>query len=258
MNLPPIDPALMAKCNAKPGVQLPQVDFGLSVAPTAKPKAKLNAEQCIKMFGIRDAVMMNFIPQMLSALALEQAEEYIRYCGKHRLTEYKKHNRQMRNCINEYRTELRNSYGPAYVAYEMYYKRLHDKVAVDLFKIWCTFTNEASRQFMQNNHKDIPARLALIKMLLSFVNEFDKQMDKVIESYTDAQCKHNVSPYLGLIDLLCLDLAEAFNCKMQITDQMVLCLRVLVNKAKMTVDEIIADEDADRAIRSQMSAKVKA
>ena len=246
MNLPPIDPAILAQFNIKPEDRLEKVDFGLNI-PT-KPKQKpLTSDECIKLFGARDAVMMNFVPQMLTALAFEQAEGFIGYCRDHRLSEYKKHNREMRKCIDEYNYELRQSYGKAYAAYQSYYQRLHDKVEVDLFKIWCTFTNEAARQFLRYEHKDIPARLALFKMLLSFVEEFDCQMDKLIESKTKLPCERKRDPYPYLVGVLCLDLVERFDIKMNITEPMALCVRVLANKAHIVVDEIMRDEDAEEA-----------
>lgn len=241
MNLPPIDPTILAQFNIKPEDRLETVDFGLHI-PTEQKQKSLTSEECINLFGEREAVLMNFIPQMLTALAFEQAEGFIDYCRDHQLSEYRKHNREMRKCINEYRIELRNSYGRAYSAYEAYYKRLHDKVEADLFKAWCTFTNEASHQFQRIEHKDIPARLALITMLLTFVEEFDCQMDKLIESKTKLPCERKRDPYPYLVSVLCLDIAETFKLKMDITGQMTMCVKVLVNKAHIVVDEIIRDE----------------
>lgn len=246
MNLPPIDPAILAQFNIKPEDRLETVDFGLCI-PTKQKQKPLTSDECIKLFGAREAVLMNFVPQMLTALAFEQAEGFINYCRDHRLSEYKKHNREMRKCIDEYNFELRKSYGRAYSAYEAYYQRLHDKVEVDLFKIWCTFTNEAARQFLRYEHKDIPARLTLVKMLLTFVEEFDCQMDKLIESKTKLPCERKRDPYPYLVSVLCLDLVERFNCKMDITEQMALCVRVLANKTHIVVDEIMRDEDAEEA-----------
>lgn len=102
---------------------------------------------------------MNFIPQMLTAIALEEAEKYIDYCRDNRLSDYRKHNREMRKCINEYNYELKRSYGTAWNSYQNYLSRLRERVSVDLFKCWCTFTNEAARQYIGIEHKDIPARV---------------------------------------------------------------------------------------------------
>lgn len=246
MKLPPLNPAFLAKFNMNPEDRLPTVDFGLHIHTQQRQK-QLTSDECIKLFGARDAVLMNFVPQMLTALAFEQAEGFIEYCRDHRLSDFKKHNRQMRKCIDEQRHELRESYGSAYSAYESYYKRLHDEVKLDLFKAWCTFTNEASRQFLKFEHKDIPARLALIKMLLSYVEEFDSRMDKLIESKTNMPCERKREPFPYLVGVLCLDLVEKFKCKMDITEQMALCVRVLATKTHIVVEEIMRDEDAEEA-----------
>lgn len=94
------------------------IDTGVEI-PDGKHahRDELSSDECIKMFGAKDAVLMNFIPQMLTALALEQAEAYINYCRDNRLSEYKRHNREMRGCIDEYNHGLRASYGQAWDAY---------------------------------------------------------------------------------------------------------------------------------------------
>ena len=137
MELPPIDKSLLAKMGIPettiPGK--PAVDFGVNIeSPKPQVEEPLTTEKCIKLFGAREAVMMNFIPQMLTALALEQAEGFINYCRDHRISEFKRHNREMRSCIKEYNYELRASYGESWYAYQNYLERLRKTVEFDLFK----------------------------------------------------------------------------------------------------------------------------
>ena len=47
-----------------------------------------------------------------------------------------------------------------------------------------------------------------------------------------------------LISLLCTDIAESFGAKMEVTEPMALCVRVLANRCNGIVDTIIAEEDA--------------
>lgn len=110
------------------GVKIPRAKSQLA------PAREISAEECIAKFGKNEAVEMNFIPQMLTALAMDQAEGFIEYCKEHRLAEYKKHNRQIRSCIEEYNRELRKSYGLAWTAYQRYLNRLRETVEFDLFK----------------------------------------------------------------------------------------------------------------------------
>lgn len=248
MQLPQIDKSLLAKIGIPETAMpiKPVVDFGLNI-DRPKPQIDekpLTTEKCIKLFGAREAVMMNFIPQMLTALALEQAEGFIKYCRENRLKDFKRHNREMRNCINVYNYELRASYGKAWNAYQGYLERLRRAVELDLFKCWCTFTNEAARQYIGNPHKDIPARVTLVRMLLTFVEDFDKNMDKVIAARINKPCSRKQDPYCFLISVLCMDITETFGAKMAISESMILCVKVLVNRCRQVVDEIMREEDS--------------
>lgn len=226
----------------------PAFDFGLNIhKPEKKTPKALSSDECIKLFGVREAVSMNFIPQMLTALALEQAEAFINYCRDHRLSEYKKHNREMRKCIDQYNRQLRESYGRAWYSYQNYLERLRNTVELDLFKCWCVFTNEASRQYVGREHKEIPARVCFIRMLLTFVEDFDQQMDKLIADRIKAPCRRQQDPQLFLISLLCIDIAETFSHKMKINDNMALCVKVLANRCRQVASEIITEEDAEKS-----------
>jgi len=244
-----LDKGLLAKVGVAKNAMpiMPMVDLGIDIPEKEKkmsPEHGLTSDECIKMFGTQEAVEMNFIPQMLTALALEQAEKYIDYCRDNRLSEYKKHNREMRKCIDEYNRELRQSYGRAWYSYETYRNRLRRTVEVDLFKAWCTFTNEASRQYVGRPHKDIPALVTFTRMILTFVEDFDQNIDKLIAERLDMPCHRRQNPWLFLISVLCLDIAETFSHQMSITDTMTLCVKILVQRCRVVVKDIIAEEDA--------------
>ncbi len=249
MNLPPIDRDLLAKMGIAPDAKpiMPIFSTGVNIPKTEKklpPQRGLTSEECIKMFGTQEAVEMNFIPQMLTALALEQAEKFVNYCRDNRLSEYKRHNREMRKCIEEYNRELKISYGRAWISYQTYLNRLRETVQTDLFKAWCTFTNEASRQYVGRPHKDIPALVTFTRMILTFVEDFDQNVDKMIASRFNMPCHRKQDPWTFLISVLCLDIAETFSHKMEITDTMALCVKILVQRCRTVVREIIAEEDA--------------
>lgn len=252
MDLPPLDKGLLAKMGIAPDavsiIPTPAETFGINIKkPQPQTQKALTSDECIKLFGAREAVLMNFIPQMLTALALEQAEAYIKYCRDNRLSEYKRHNREMRKCIDEYNFELRKSYCRSWSAYQMYLERLRQTVELDLFKCWCTFTNEAARQYVGHPHTEIPARVALVRMILTFVEDFDKNMDKVIADRINKPCCRKQGPYCFLVSVLCMDIVETFGHKMEITDAMTLCVKVLANRCHSVVDAIMAEEDSTEA-----------
>lgn len=249
MQLPPLDKGLLAKMgiapDAVPIIPAPADTFGINIKkPQPQTQKALTSDECIKLFGARESVLMNFIPQMLTALAFDQLKAMIMYCRKRRLDEYKRHNRQLRNCIEEYDSELRASYGRAWYTYQSYLARLRDDVLLDLFKCWCTFTNEASRQYVGRPHKEIAARVTLARMLMTYVEDFDTRMDKIISARIKNTCNRRQNPYCVLISVLCIDIAETFGHKMKITDTMSLCVRVLANRCRILADSIMAEEDA--------------
>ena len=113
-----------------------------------------------------------------------------------------------------------------------------------------TFTNEAARQYVGHPHKEIPARVALVRMILTFVEDFDKNMDKVIAERINKPCSRKQDPFVFLISVLCIDIAETFGQQMQITDPMALCVKVLANRCHSVVDTIMAEEDAADSAKS--------
>ena len=77
---------------------------------------------------------------------------------------------------------------------------------------------------------------------LKYKEDFDKNMDKAISEKINAPCHRKQDSYCFLISVLCLDIVETFGCKMQVTDTMALCVKVLANRCHCIVDEILSEE----------------
>lgn len=238
------------------GISLSGVPFGMMPTPAFGVEIKkkkrqvpkyvpMSFDECLDKFGIEESVVMNFVPQMLTSLALEQAMELVNYCRDNRLGEYKRHTREIRNCFEEYNRELAKNYGRSWKAYQYYMKQLHETVDVDLFKCWCTFTNEAARQYIGHPHKEIPARIAMVRMMLNFVDEYNKNVDKMISERMKTHIKSRRDPYCLMIQLLCTDIAETFGQEMEITENMNICVKVLANRCHSVSLSIVAEEDAE-------------
>lgn len=228
---------------------MPTPAFGVEIKKKKRQIPKyvpISFEECVDKIGIKDSVVMNFVPQMLTSLALEQAMELVGYCRDNRLSEYKRHTREIRNCFAEYNRELAKSYGRTMAAYQHYMELLHEAIDIDLFKCWCTFTNEAARQYVGHPHKEIPARIAIVQMMLNFVEKYDKNVDKIISEKMDTHIKSRRDPYCLMIHLLCTDMAETFGQEMEITETMDVCVKVLANRCHSVALSIVADEDTER------------
>ena len=75
-------------------------------------------------------------------------------------------------------------------------------------------------------------------------------MDKVIAKRINKPCNRRQDPFVFLISVLCIDIAESFGHTMKITDTMVLCVKVLANRCHTVVDAIMAEEDAVESAKS--------
>lgn len=226
---------------------MPAPAFGVEIKKKKRQVPKylpISFDECVDKIGIKESVVMNFVPQMLTSLALEQAMELVGYCRDNRLSEYKRHTREIRNCYAEYNRELAKGYGRAMAAYQHYMELLYEAIDIDLFKCWCTFTNEAARQYVGHPHKEIPARIAMVRMMLNFVEKYDKNVDKIISEKMDTHIKSRRDPYCLMIHLLCTDIAETFGHELKFTETMEMCVKVLANKCHSVALSIVAGEDA--------------
>lgn len=206
---------------------------------TANPLTQTEARGKI---GSVEAVTLNFIPQMLTSIAMEQATELADYTRDHRMSEHKALSRLLRECVKEYDHDTRRTYGAAYGAHVAYLARLKETTQILLFQCWCTYTNEASRQHPKYQHKDIPARLAFIRMLLLFVEIFDTKTDRILSEKLGRTIKHHASPWVTELSALCIATAIEYDIALGITPAMKVCIQAVAQNARKMAKSIMADE----------------
>ena len=68
-------------------------------------------------------------------------------------------------------------------------------------------------------------------------------MDKLIANRLDMPIRRTIDPQLMLMQVLCMDIVEKYGMKMTITDTMSLCVRVLAERCRVVVKEIITEEE---------------
>ena len=99
MYYPPIDKKLLASY----GVQLParpcMPDYGIKFSTPTGPPEKITSAQAINLFGESDAVKMNFVPQMLTAVAMETVTKLCNHCRDKRYSEMRSSTRLLRKCV---------------------------------------------------------------------------------------------------------------------------------------------------------------
>lgn len=210
--------------------------------PQPKKPRKISQEEAWKLFGVAESVKMNFIPQVMTCLALEWVVKFIDYCRQNRISEWKKHTRVMKLSVQGYAEGIRKSYGPAFPAYQAYAQRYADVIAIDVQKLWFSIGNVANKQLPANADRDAATYLAIIHRLLDYVEEYDCRQDKIIADKIGEPVHRKQDKMLQLITAMCIAIEEDFNLKLESDPMFDLNMSVFANRASTLADEIIGEE----------------
>lgn len=223
---------------------LPVVDFGIALKPkeAKRPPKSISPEEARELFGISESVKMNFVPQMLTAVALDEVSKFINHCRVHRIREFKKHNRLIKVCVEEYTAELQKSYGAAFPAYASYVERYFRFVEVDRFKMWCSINNLVKRQLPESRDLESATLIAIIHNLIKFAERWDGEMDKLIAAKLDAPVRRKQNQYLLLISAMCIEFEETWGFQIEPDATIDMNMAVMANRASELADAIIGEE----------------
>lgn len=245
MDLPPIDKSLLAKCGIAPmAMPLPVADYGLHIKREENnPIRSLSADEALKLFSPSEAVKMNYIPLMLAATALQQTTLFVNYCVKNRLSEFKKHTRVLKKCVESYTDDLGLSYGPAYRAYINYVNRYFDRIERDLQQMWFTVGNIANKEIPRDKNREIATHIAIIHNLLNYTETLDCKTDKIITEKLNEPVHRRQDRWLQLITAMCVAIEDDYGLRLSEDPLIERCIQVLANRASFLVDDIICEED---------------
>lgn len=219
-----------------------QINIPSAKRPAPQPPKALTPAEANKLFGVSLAVKMNFVPQMIISLALDQATLFVNHCRDKRISEFKKHNRLIKLCIEEYAARLKNSYGTAFTAYSEYVNRYFQLVQVDRFKMWCSIGNLVNKQIPEDKDRTGATHIAIIHNLIDYAEKYDRKMDKVIADKINAPVRRNQDEMLKLITAMCIDFEESWGFKLEPDPIVEANVLVLSNRATFLADSIIAEE----------------
>lgn len=245
--LPPLD---LSKLPINEATTRPvaMCDFGINFRPkeTKKPRA-LTPEECQEMFGVSQSVKMNFIPQMLNSLMLQQATMLVNYCRDNRVSELKKHNRVIKQAVEEYTRRLADAYGPmAFRAYVNYVERFQNECATEIWMMELQADTLCRNQLPKETHREIAIRTLIILMLIAFIQNYDKEMDKLIASKIGVPVHQNPDGYQELIRAMCISIGEDLEFKIDPDKHMGDWVKTLSNKAWRLADTIIGEENVSK------------
>ena len=235
------------------GVSLPNMPVfpapssGLLVQnPAHVPPRVLNAGEAYDLFGASLAVKMNFVPQMLVAVAMDQLTQFVNFCINHRLSDLKKHSRVLKACIDNYTKGLKRDYGDKYNDYVSYVERYFDYVSVNRTIMWFSIRNLVNKTIPDALHQEAATHIAIIHNLLRYSEEWNRSMDKVIADKLKAPVKRAPEAVLIIIDAKCIEFEETWKCAIDPEGTIVTNVKVLSNRASELADAIIDEQNVSK------------
>ena len=219
-------------------------NFGIDMGRKGPRKpAPLTVEDCQKLFGVSQSVKMNFIPQMLNSLMLQQATLLVNYCRDNRVSEVKKHTRVIKQAVEEYTSRLADAYGPMpFRAYTNYVARFHQECATEVWMMELQAETLCRNQLKGEKHREIASRTLIILMLIAFIQNYDKEMDKLIASKIGMPVNQKPDAYQEIIRAMCISLGEDMGYKLTPDKVMGDWVKTLSNKAWRLADTILGEE----------------
>ncbi|MCF0219347.1 MAG: hypothetical protein HUK14_06160 [Muribaculaceae bacterium] len=220
------------------------VDFGVNLPESMRKKPMaLTPEKCQEVFGMSQSVKMNFVPQMLNAVMLAQTTSLVNYCRDNRIGEIKKHTRVLRASVEEYDRRLEDAYGPMpFKAYTHYVERFRNECSTDIWMMQLHADELCRNQLPEVKHREIASRTLIILMLIAFVRNYDKEIDKLIASKIGSPVHQKPDACHEAIRAMCISIGEDLGFKILPDKTIGDWVRVLSNKASLLADTIIGEE----------------
>lgn len=194
------------------------------------------------MFSPQEAVKMNYIPQMLIALALDQTAEFVNYCRDNKLKEFLKHTRLMEKCVTAYAEENRQSLQGAFLMYRDYVAQYIASVKTDLAQTWWTIRNVANKKMPDSKYIDVATHVTIIHELLNKAERLDQKADlKIIERMKEPVHRQQND---FLLSITCCCYAIEIDCLFSLAPDKDIdnCINVLANRASFMAEDLVNKE----------------
>lgn len=224
--------------------QQPSFEIDINLGHSTQAPKSISPEKAMQLFGTSQAVKMNFVPNMLTALALDELTHLISECRIRRLSAFKKHTRIMAESMKDYVCRLRAHYGKAYAAYIAYVERYFKAIDPDRAKMWYGLSATAKNAIANPSDADVrmAVRIAIVRALLEYAEDYDKRMDQVIHERLGKPVRRRQDIAIVAIDRACADMAEISGWDFDFSESDKLNGPVLANRAAFLADEIIGEE----------------
>lgn len=210
---------------------------------TLKRAVMYTPKQIRDIVGPRLSVRINFVPQMLTALAMELATEYINHCRDHAVPGTLKQNRMMRMAVETYADRLFAEYGKeATASYMRYVKMFAEEIRADVVKLRLKLSELVANQFPEIEDREVPILTCAICGVISYIEWYDGEMDAVLERKLGQSVRCSSNRHLDVVKAICVVTAERLGCQITVDGQVSDWLNILGNRAVLLAERIMEEE----------------
>ncbi|MCC8176819.1 MAG: hypothetical protein LIO91_10400 [Bacteroidales bacterium] len=214
------------------------IDFG-----PARPR-DLTGDDYRRMFGLQQTVRMNFVPRMLSAIVMDLTTQLVNLCVRTRQKRFKKITRILRLCVEEYAKALAERYGPEKTAaYAEYVRMVKAETATELEKMRLFYDTKAKNQWRDRQSVSVPVIVVMIAIIIAYIETFNAAIDKDLERRLGAPVTRRGDTYLEIIHAMCVEIAETYDCRVEIDQQGALWAKVIANKIIFLSDRLLKEQE---------------
>lgn len=208
---------------------------GFAVMQAERKAAK---EMVRNVFESARLVQLAFVPMALTEVALEQIEKYYEYCRINDIDCLKKHNRELKNCIIEYRREMRDGLKQHHDKHQVYMALYRHEADGLVLRNYMQADIEMNKQNVGREYNEIATRIALFKAIFLEIEKYDTETDKILADALHVPMRHKTNRWLKLMLALCEDIVTTLGYKTRISPQIKFAVETLANKAKMVVNDV--------------------
>lgn len=220
----------------------PSSPFGINVNPKPTKGAPLLTQQVVDAIGANAAIKINFIPQMLESLAMLYATKLVEYAAAHRISEFKRHSRQLRQAIKVYHDRLKAYDTAVYEAYEKYSQLYQQYAAADIFKMQLQLRQEAVNA-IPDKDPEVAVMINAITVFVTSARAYDVCMDEMLSGIFGKPVHQRVNVALECLKALCVDLADVYGFKLEMSPTMSAWVKILTNRAYNLADQLIEEQN---------------
>lgn len=232
--------AEMKKQGITPTIKQPASIFaGLQIKKREPMREhELSTEEFLNLFDKAESLRMAYIPHFITQCVIYYLDLLVEYAKENRLSEYKKHTRQLKEIKQEYIAALQHEMPPH--VFQKFLAQRDEYLAScgsNLTLMYFSFGNLLLKHYGRLTHEAMYCYGNIIVAFIEYVEDFDRQVNNRIAEKLGKPCRNHGDARLTAIKAVCKDIIKAYPLGKD--DIIALCIGVMRNRAVAMINDML-------------------